>query len=47
MEIKTVGILGFGTMGRQIAQLCAEKDFNVVVRDVDEKIIKDGLAEQG
>jgi len=40
MEIKTIGVLGAGTMGSQIAQVGAQAGFNIVVRDVEERIVE-------
>ena len=40
MEIKTIGVLGAGTMGSQIAQVAAQAGFNIVVRDVEERIVE-------
>lgn len=34
-EIKTVGVIGAGTMGTGIAQVCAQKGFGVTLNDVD------------
>lgn len=36
-EIKTVGVVGSGTMGIGIAQTCAQHGFHVVLRDIDAK----------
>lgn len=43
-EIKTVGIVGCGTMGAGIAEVCARNGYTVVFREVDEARIADGLA---
>jgi len=43
MEIKTIGILGAGTMGSQIAQVAAQAGFNIVMRDIDEKFVNNGM----
>ena len=42
MDIKKVSVLGVGTIGFQIAQLAAQSDYDVTVRDIDEKIIQVG-----
>ena len=43
MAIKTVGVVGCGLMGSGIAQVCAEAGHDVVVREVDEGLLKKGL----
>ena len=43
MEIKKVGVLGVGTIGYQIAQLCAQYGFTVTLRDIDDTIVQAGL----
>ncbi|MEM3445439.1 MAG: 3-hydroxybutyryl-CoA dehydrogenase [Thermoplasmata archaeon] len=43
MEIRKVGVAGAGTMGAGIAQVCAMCGFDVVLRDLDEVFIKNGL----
>ncbi|MEM4160429.1 MAG: 3-hydroxybutyryl-CoA dehydrogenase [Thermoplasmata archaeon] len=43
MEIRKVGVAGAGTMGAGIAQVCAMYGFEVVLRDLDEVFIKNGL----
>jgi 3-hydroxybutyryl-CoA dehydrogenase len=42
-KIETVGIVGAGTMGQGIAQLCASHGFNVLLYDINDKIISDGI----
>ena len=44
MEIKTVGVVGCGTMGSGIAQVCAQSGCDVVVFEVSEEILKRGLS---
>ncbi len=34
MEIKTLGVIGAGTMGHGIAQVAAQSGLRVIVRDV-------------
>lgn len=41
--IKTIGILGSGVMGGGIAQMFAEKDFNVLLWDMEQRIAEDGF----
>ena len=43
MHIKTVGVLGCGLMGSGIAQVCAASGYATVVREVDEKLLQQGL----
>jgi 3-hydroxybutyryl-CoA dehydrogenase len=43
MEIKTVGVLGAGTMGNGIAQVAAQAGFNVVMRDIEDRFVQSGL----
>jgi 3-hydroxybutyryl-CoA dehydrogenase len=37
--MKTIGIIGFGTMGSGIAQACARANFNVFAFDIDKKFL--------
>jgi 3-hydroxybutyryl-CoA dehydrogenase len=43
-DIKTVGVIGAGTMGNGIAQVAARAGLNVILRDVEERFIERGLA---
>jgi 3-hydroxybutyryl-CoA dehydrogenase len=43
MEIKKIGVLGVGTMGRGIAQVAAQAGFDVVMRDIEERFVQGGL----
>ncbi len=43
MTIKTIGVIGAGTMGAGIAQVCAQAGFKVVMRDIAEKFVNNGL----
>lgn len=43
MTIKKVGVLGCGLMGSGIAQVIAQKGFSVVVREVNDEVLKKGL----
>ena len=44
MEVKTVGVIGAGTMGSGIAQVAAEAGFDVIMRDIEEQFVQRGLA---
>jgi len=44
MEIKTIGVIGAGTMGNGIAQVAAEAGFSVVMRDIEESFVERGLS---
>lgn len=43
MTIKNVGVIGAGTMGSGIAQVCAVNGFNVTMHDVSEEALKKGI----
>lgn len=43
MEIKTIGVIGAGTMGSGIAQTVAEAGFNVIMRDIEDSFVQRGL----
>ena len=43
MEIKTIGVVGAGTMGSGIAQAAAEAGFEVIMRDIEESFVERGL----
>ncbi len=44
MEIKKVGIVGCGTMGAGIAQVCAQSGHQVVVSEINAELLNKGLA---
>jgi len=44
MEIKKVAVLGAGTMGAGIAQVCAQAGYEVYVRDIKDEFIERGKA---
>jgi 3-hydroxybutyryl-CoA dehydrogenase len=44
MAISTVGVLGCGLMGAGIAQACAQAGYKTIVREVEEPLLKKGLA---
>ena len=43
MEIKTIGILGAGSMGSGIAQLASQVGYKVIMRDVENRFVENGL----
>ncbi len=43
MEIKKVGVVGCGSMGAGITQLCAQSGFQVVVSEINDELLKKGL----
>ncbi len=43
-DVKTVGVLGAGTMGAGIAQVCAMAGFEVVLRDIENRFLERGLS---
>lgn len=43
MEIKTIGVLGAGLMGNGIAQVCAQAGYDVVMRDIEDRFVQNGL----
>ena len=44
MNVGRIGIVGAGTMGRGIAQVCAANGFHVVMSDLGEDVVAGGLA---
>jgi 3-hydroxybutyryl-CoA dehydrogenase len=44
LEIKSIGIVGAGTMGNGIAHVCARAGFNVVLYDLQQSFLDRGLA---
>ena len=44
MQIKTIGIVGAGTMGNGIAQVFAASNFDVILQDINEKQLETGIA---
>jgi 3-hydroxybutyryl-CoA dehydrogenase len=42
-DIETVGVVGAGTMGAGIAQVAAQRGYDVVVRDVTDDLVADGI----
>ncbi|MFT4947082.1 MAG: 3-hydroxybutyryl-CoA dehydrogenase [Natronomonas sp.] len=43
MAENVIGVIGAGTMGSGIAQLAAQNEFEVVLRDIEDDIVADGL----
>jgi 3-hydroxybutyryl-CoA dehydrogenase len=43
-DFQTVGVLGCGTMGSGISEVCARAGYQVVFREVDDERVADGLA---
>ena len=43
MEIKTVGVIGAGTMGNGIAHVFAKSGYEVVLVDVEQRFLDRGL----
>jgi len=44
MEIKNVGVVGCGLMGRGIAEVCAKAGYDVVISEVNQELLDKGLA---
>ena len=44
MGIKRVGVVGCGTMGSGIAQLCAQSGYEVVASEINSELLNKGLA---
>jgi len=43
MEIKVIGVLGAGSMGNGIAQVAALAGYQVVMRDIEDRFVQNGL----
>lgn len=43
MEIKKVGVLGAGTMGHGIAQVFAQNGYEVMIRDIEQEFLDNGI----
>lgn len=44
MEIKKIGVIGAGTMGQGIALVCAKTGYDVVMRDIEQKFVDNGMS---
>jgi 3-hydroxybutyryl-CoA dehydrogenase len=44
MPIRKVGVLGAGLMGSGIAEVCAKSGYDTLVREIDDELVKKGLA---
>ena len=42
-RVETVGVVGAGTMGGGIAQVCATQGYDVVVRDIEQELVEKGF----
>jgi 3-hydroxybutyryl-CoA dehydrogenase len=43
MDIKTIGVVGSGTMGNGIAQVAAQAGYSVIMNDVEERFVQNGI----
>ena len=43
MEIKRIGVIGAGSMGNGIAQVAAEAGYQVIMRDIEDRFVQNGL----
>ena len=43
MEIRTIGVIGAGTMGNGITQVAAQAGYDVVMKDIDQKFLDRGM----
>ena len=43
MNINKIGVLGAGTMGAGIAQICAQAGYQVVLIDIEQTMLDKGL----
>ena len=44
MEIKKVGVIGCGTMGSGITQVCAQSGYQVMVAGINDELLNKGLS---
>jgi len=43
MSIKTIGVVGAGTMGNGIAQVAAAAGYNVIMSDIEDRFVQNGI----
>ncbi len=43
MDIRTIGVVGIGSMGNGIAQVASQAGFSVIVLDLDDRILEKGV----
>ena len=43
MDIKTIGVIGAGLMGNGIAQVLAQAGYTVMMRDIEDRFVENGL----
>ena len=43
MKIKRIGIIGAGTMGNGIAQICANAELDVIMVDISDTAVERGV----
>jgi 3-hydroxybutyryl-CoA dehydrogenase len=43
MDIKTIGVVGAGTMGNGIAQVASMAGYDVIMSDIDDKFVQNGI----
>jgi 3-hydroxybutyryl-CoA dehydrogenase len=43
MVIKTIGVVGAGTMGNGIAQVAAASGYNVIMSDIEDRFVQNGI----
>ncbi len=43
MEIKQIGVIGAGSMGNGIAQVAAQAGYQVIMRDIEDRFVQNGL----
>ena len=43
MEIKSIGVIGAGSMGNGIAQVAGQAGYQVIMRDVEDRFVQNGL----
>ncbi len=43
MSIKTIGVVGAGTMGNGIAQVAAQAGYDVIMSDIEDRFVQNGI----